>query len=82
MGLFIGFGGVLRGSGATGVSLRINALGTLAVQIPLSWLLGFPLGLGAFGIWLAFPLSFFAKTTLGWWAYRSGVWAKTGATVG
>jgi len=82
VGLFIGYGGVLRGSGATGVSLRINALGTLAVQIPLSWILGFPMGLGAFGIWLGFPLSFLAKTSLGYWAYRSGIWAQTGAKIG
>lgn len=81
VGVYIAFVGMLQGAGATNVSLRINALATLAFQIPLSWLLGFPLGMGAFGVWLAFPLGFVLKAGLAWFAYRRGHWAKTGTTV-
>ena len=81
VGVYITFSGMLQGAGATQTSLRINMLGTLALQIPLSWILGFPLGMGEFGVWLAFPLSFVFKTALGLWAWREGSWARTGARI-
>jgi putative MATE family efflux protein len=80
-GVHIALVGVLQGAGATGVSLRINAWTSLLFQIPCSWLLGFPLGLGAFGIWLAFPLSFVLRAALAALAYRRGSWARVGAEV-
>lgn len=81
VGAHITFAGMLQGAGATRTSLRINVLGTLALQIPLSWLLGFPLGLGEFGVWIAFPLSFIFKAALGAWYWREGSWAKTGTRI-
>ncbi len=63
------------------MSLRINTWVTLAMQIPASFLLGFPLGWGAFGVWLAFPASFFIKAGWAVIEYRRGEWAKTGARV-
>jgi putative MATE family efflux protein len=81
VGFTISLVGMLQGAGATNTSLRINVWSTLAVQIPLSWLLGFPLGLGAFGVWLAFPLSFIVKAVMLGWAWREGSWAKMGARV-
>lgn len=75
VGIHIAFMGTLRGAGATQTSLRINIVGT-SLQIPLSWALGFPLGLGAFGVWIAFPISFALKALLGFLAYRSGKWAQ------
>jgi multidrug resistance protein, MATE family len=79
--LHISFVGLLQGAGSTRTSLWINFIGTLLIQIPLSALLGFPLGLGAVGVWLAFPLSFLAKVFLAWGAYQRGNWAKTGLTI-
>ena len=76
--VYITFAGMLQGSGDTKTSLRINLVATFALQIPLSWLLGFPLGLGAFGVWLAFPLSFVLKAGLGIWVWRRAEWAKVG----
>lgn len=81
VGLYITFAGMLQGAGDTKTSLRINMLGTLALQIPLSWILGFPLGMGAFGVWLAFPLSFVLKSALGLWVWKRQEWAKTGARI-
>ena len=77
-GIYVAFVGLLQGAGATRTSLLINLAATALFQIPLSYALGFPLGMAAFGVWLAFPLSFFAKAGLAWWAYRGGSWAKTG----
>ncbi|HCH64605.1 MAG TPA: hypothetical protein DFR83_17495, partial [Deltaproteobacteria bacterium] len=50
VGLYIAFVGLFQGSGATRTSLRINALMTLLLQIPLSWILGFSFGMGTFGV--------------------------------
>jgi putative MATE family efflux protein len=81
VGVHIALIGMLRGAGATNTSLLINIVGTLVVQVPLSWFLGFVVGWGAFGIWVALPISFFVRMCLGIWAYRVGGWAKAGASV-
>lgn len=81
VGVYIAMVGLFQGSGATRTSLGINATMTLALQIPLSWILGFELGLGTFGVWLAFPLSFIGKAALGSIFVARKGWARTGARV-
>lgn len=81
VGIQLAFSGTLQGAGATGTSLRINAIGTFLVQVPLAVLLAFPLDLGVFGVWLSFPLSLVAKAALAWLAYRQGAWAKVGTSL-
>jgi putative MATE family efflux protein len=73
----IAVGGLLQGAGATGLSLRINVYATL-FQVPASAVLGFALGLGVFGVWLAFPLSFLLRVWLVQRAYRKNTWARVG----
>lgn len=80
VGIYMSIAALLDGAGATRMSLRINAVVT-AVQIPLSWLLGFPLGLGPWGVWLAFPASFVLKLAWAWWIYRQDGWAQTGSHI-
>ena len=81
VGVHIALIGMLRGAGATNTSLMINIVGTLVIQVPLSWLLGFVVGGGAFGIWVALPISFVIRMFLGIAAYRQGRWARAGATI-
>jgi putative MATE family efflux protein len=81
VGINIALVGMLRGAGATNTSLLINIVGTMAVQVPLSWFLGFVVGWGAFGIWVALPISFVVRMGLGIVAYRHGGWARIGSTV-
>jgi len=81
VGVHIALIGMLRGAGATNTSLLINVVGTVIVQVPLSWFLGFVVGWGAFGIWVALPLSFVIRMGLGILAYRRGRWARAGLTV-
>ena len=81
VGIWVALVGTFQGSGDTRTTLRINTLATLAAQIPLSFLLGVGLGWGAWGVWVAFPLSFAIKVVLGALAYRRGTWAVTGSTV-
>ncbi|HUH03308.1 MAG TPA: MATE family efflux transporter [Kofleriaceae bacterium] len=80
-GVHIAMVGVLQGAGATRTSLSINFWSTVMLQIPLSAFLGFTLDLGAFGVWLAFPLSFVLRAGLGLTAFRRGGWARVGADV-
>jgi len=81
VGVHIALIGMLRGAGATNTSLRINIVGTMLIQVPLSWFLGFVVGWGAFGIWIAVPVSFLVRMCLGILAYRNGSWARAGATI-
>ena len=81
VGIHIGLIGMLRGAGATSTSLMINIVGTLIIQVPLSWFLGFVVGWDAFGIWVAVPISFLVRMLLGILAYRRGDWARAGATL-
>jgi len=78
VGVWIALAGMLQGAGHTMASLRINGFSTLLVQIPLCWLLGYPLGLGPLGVWLGFPCGFLVKVWLGTRAYKKGEWARTG----
>ncbi len=81
VGIHVAIMGTLRGSGATNTSLVINIIGTLIVQVPLSWFLGFVVDWGALGIWLALPISFFVRMCLGVVAYRTGRWAQVGSAI-
>lgn len=81
VGIYIAFVGMLRGAGATSISLRINFYATVFFQIPLSALLGFTFGLGVWGVWAAFPISFLLKASWAGVVYRKGDWAKTGIRV-
>jgi len=78
VGIHIALIGMLRGAGATNTSLMINIIGTVVIQVPLSWFLGFVMGWGAFGIWVAMPISFVVRMCLGVVAYRRGAWARAG----
>jgi putative MATE family efflux protein len=77
VGVHIALTGTLRGAGATGTSLAINAV-TTALQVPISFVLGFVLGWGALGVWLGVPIAFVLRALLDLWAYRRGAWARVG----
>lgn len=81
VGVHIALIGMLRGAGATNTSLFINVIGTLLVQVPLSYVLGFVVGWGAFGIWVALPVSFVVRMLLGIYAYQLGRWARVGEVI-
>jgi putative MATE family efflux protein len=76
----VAFMGMFQGSGSTLKSLSINFYTTVAIQIPLAWLLGFALNLGADGVWWSFPLSGVVKALWGYVEFRRAKWAVTGLT--
>lgn len=79
VGIHIAFVGMMQGAGVTQTSLNINMSTTLLIQIPMSAILGFWAGWGAFGVWVAFPGTFAAKVALDLVVYYRGNWARVGA---
>lgn len=73
--------GLLQGSGATRLSLRINFWSTILVQLPLAYILAFPLDLGALGVWLSFPANAATKGALMYIVFRQEKWAVTGVRI-
>ena len=56
----------LRGVSDVKAIMWISFVANILIAIPAGYILGFPLGMGISGIWLAYPISFvFAVTMLG-----------------
>lgn len=67
--------GVLAGAGDTRTVFWCSAPFNL-LRIPLAWLLAFPLGFGAAGIWWAINITTYAKALLKGWAAWRGHWTE------
>jgi len=80
-GVHIGLLGSFHGSGSTWLSLGLNMVGTLAVQVPVAYLLGIVWGMGPLGIWLCFPIGFACRAALEAWAISGSRWTRTGIHV-
>ena len=57
-------GGILRGLGETKVAMLVNLLGYWFFGLPVSYLLGFVLGLGPRGLWYGLVLGLAAVATI------------------
>ncbi|KFI21803.1 MATE family efflux transporter [Nitrosococcus oceani] len=66
--------GILAGAGDTQTVFWYSTPFNL-LRIPLAWLLAFPLGFGAPGIWWAINLTTYAKAICKGWAVWRGRWA-------
>lgn len=62
------------GAGDTVSPMVINLVAVWLVQIPLAYLLSWPFGLGAEGIWFALVIGWFVQGALMIWRYRQGHW--------
>ena len=52
-------------------------MGTYAVRLPLSWVLGYTLGLGLFGVWIALPVEYYLRALIIVPRFNSGAWKAT-----
>ncbi len=68
------FSGGLRGAGDTRVVMFINTLGNWGVRLLGSYLLGWYMGLGLVGVWIAMALDQFARGMFLLWRFRAGHW--------
>jgi putative MATE family efflux protein len=69
-------GGALRGSGDTRFTLATTIVNWFIVRLPLAVLLGFVVGLGLAGIWLAVLLDYCVRACILALRFRSGRWAS------
>ncbi len=75
LGIAMAFTGGLRGAGDTRFIMYLIAASMLGVRLILT-LTALWLGLGLFGVWLAFVLEVLFRSTLLFIRFRSGVWTK------
>ena len=64
------YANVLRGTGTVMPIMWIAFVSYIVVNIPCTYLLGFPLGLGIHGIFLALSCGLFTAAPLFYWQYR------------
>ncbi len=66
--------GSLRGTGDVRVPAVICIVTAWVMTPPLTWLLGYKVGLGALGGWIGLCAEIFAAAALLWWRLRWGMW--------
>ncbi len=74
IGIHFTLSGALRGAGDTRWPLNVSALGMFAVRLPIALLLGFTLGLGILGAWIAFVAEYNFRAAVIVWRFRKGAW--------
>ena len=67
-------GGALRGAGDTRATLVMTFVGVWLARLALGYSLGILLGLGLFGVWLAWFADFTARAVLVFFRFRAGKW--------
>jgi len=69
-GLQVVANGALRGRNDTRIPLLFAAVGFWAIGFPCSYLLGFPLGLGPFGVWIGLAIGLAVYAALLVWRFH------------
>jgi len=77
VGLFFTLSGSLRGAGDTKWPLYASLVGTYILRLPLSLILGYTLGLGLFGVWLALPIEYYFRSVIIVQRFSGGAWKAT-----
>ena len=75
--LHFGASGALRGAGDTRWPLFVSFAGLWLVRLPLAWFVGVTLGLGMFGVWLAYIVEYYARAIVTTLRYARGTWKST-----
>jgi MATE family multidrug resistance protein len=68
--------GALRGTGDVRAPAVIGIVTAWLLTPPLTWLLGYRAGLGAFGGWIGLCGEIFLAAALLWWRLRWGHWRR------
>ena len=77
IGLFFTLSGSLRGAGDTKWPLYASLAGTYALRLPLSAFLGYALGLGVLGVWIALPVEYYLRSVIILHRFNGGAWKST-----
>ncbi len=73
-GLFFSMGWALRGAGDTRWPLYATLIGIYAIRLPLSYFLGYTLGIGVLGIWVALPVEYYLRSVIVSQRFQTGAW--------
>lgn len=73
-GLFFSVGWALRGAGDTRWPFYATLVGIYAIRLPLSYLLGYTLGLGVLGIWVSLPVEYYLRSLVVGQRFQTGAW--------
>ena len=63
-----------NGAGDTRTPTIIYLVSLWLWEIPLAWVLAYPVGLGPTGVFMAVSISFSTLAALSWWAFSKGRW--------
>ncbi|MCC6579278.1 MAG: MATE family efflux transporter [Phycisphaeraceae bacterium] len=66
----------MRGAGDTRTTMKLTYLSVFIVRVPGSWLLGYWMGWGLPGVWLALCADLTTRGLLFCWGFWRGGWAK------
>ena len=77
IGMFFTLSGSLRGAGDTKWPLYASLLGTYLIRLPLSAVLGYTLGLGVIGVWIALPVEYYLRSVIIVQRFNGGAWKAT-----
>ncbi|MFA5895585.1 MAG: MATE family efflux transporter [Thermoplasmata archaeon] len=74
VGVFFAIDGALRGAGDTRFPLMTSLSGIYVVRLPLSYVLGFVLGLGIVGVWIPLVVEYWYRAAVISNHFRRGRW--------
>jgi putative MATE family efflux protein len=74
IGMHFTLSGALRGAGDTRWPLNVSIVGMFVVRLPIALLLGFTLGIGILGAWIAFVIEYNVRAIIIAWRFRKGHW--------
>ena len=77
IGAFFTLSGSLRGAGDTRWPLYASLVGTYAIRLPLSFLLGYVLPFGVLGVWVALPVEYYVRSFIIVPRFNAGAWKST-----
>lgn len=66
-----------NGAGDTRTPMFINIALLWCLEIPLAWLLAFPMGMGATGVFATIAFCHSLHAVVSWYFFRKGKWKKT-----
>ncbi|MEE9174348.1 MAG: MATE family efflux transporter, partial [Thermoplasmata archaeon] len=64
----------LRGAGDTRWPFYATLVGIYGLRLPLSFLLGYQLGLGLLGVWVALPIEYYIRSIIVAQRFQTGAW--------
>lgn len=74
VGVFFSVAGALRGAGDTRWPFYATLVGIYGLRLPLSFFLGFQLGLGLVGVWAALPIEYYLRSFIVGQRFQTGTW--------